>query len=101
MEPDVRKNKKKPRSTLQRNYVFPSMTGGAGDLVMDDIGNGQQQIMMDVEPPREETSRPKRKTTLQRTDYHALNNNISTPTYKWLSLIKDPGRSGRKIKEGA
>ncbi|KAJ9092803.1 hypothetical protein QFC21_006679 [Naganishia friedmannii] len=93
-----RKHKKKPRSTLQRNYVFPSMTGG-DDTVMADMSTDQHQLMTDVEPPRGETSRPKRKTTLQRTDYHALNNNISTPTYKWLSLIKDPGRSGRKIKE--
>lgn len=44
--------------------------------------------------------RPKRKATLQRPDYHALHNNISTPTAKWLALIRDPGKSGRKIREG-
>ncbi|KAJ9119019.1 hypothetical protein QFC22_003508 [Naganishia vaughanmartiniae] len=99
MEKEARKHKKKPRSTLKRNFVFPSMTGG-DDMTMDDLVNNQQQLLMpDAEPPREGTSRPRRKTTLHRTDYHALNNNISTPTYKWLSLIKDPGKSGRKIQE--
>lgn len=43
--------------------------------------------------------RPKRAAALNAPDYHALHNHISTPTSKWLGLIKDPKKTGRKISE--
>lgn len=47
------------------------------------------------------SKRPKRAAALNAPDYHALHNHISTPTTKWLGLIKDPKKTNRKISDSA
>ncbi len=45
------------------------------------------------------SGRPKRKAAELQIDYHALHHHISSPTAKWLALIRDPRASGRAIRE--
>lgn len=99
------------RSTLDKKYIFPSAEADPTpdfpqDSPQDAVQDVAQDALQDVPKPSNrvkkaaEPPRPKRKATLERPDYHALHNNISTPTSKWLALIRDPAKSGRKIREG-
>lgn len=90
-----------PRSTIKKGYSFPSAQSPVPlDAPQQDTAQPQSARSSKAGKEKEDPSRPKRKATLQRPDYHALHNNISTPTAKWLALIRDPGKSGRKIREG-
>lgn len=90
-----------PRSTINKGYSFPSAQSSAPlDAPQRDSTQPQSARSSKAGKEKEDPLRPKRKATLQRPDYHALHNNISTPTAKWLALIRDPGKSGRKIREG-
>lgn len=92
---------------MYKQWDFPHSQAAAPldipeDLPQDSPGDQHHAISQPISVGKraKEPARPKRKATLERPDYHALHNIISTPTSKWLALIRDPGKTGRKIREG-
>ena len=74
-----------PKATIKRSLPSPPPTTSTNDP--------------ETSSSTRTNGRPKRKVAENQPDYHALHNHISTPTAKWLALIKEPKKTGRVISE--